>query len=155
MPILGVSKKTEKPRKPEKKLLKKPNREKNRLNRLKFWKNRPVRFGFGFINLKPKKPKRTEPKRKKPSQTGKKPSQNEKTEPNRFEPVFVLKKLNRNRSVCTGFRLVIFLYKNWTEPKMITHSPYLGEEEEVGHPLEWSSLPCHGGTCNKASRSRL
>jgi hypothetical protein len=46
MPILGVSKKTEKPRKPEKKLLKKPNREKNRLNRLKFWKNRPVRFWF-------------------------------------------------------------------------------------------------------------
>jgi hypothetical protein len=55
---LEVSKKTKKPRKP-----KKPNHEKNRL---KFWKNQPVRFGFGFISLK----------RKKPSQTSKKLSQN-------------------------------------------------------------------------------
>jgi hypothetical protein len=78
--------------------------KKNRLNRLKFWKNQPVRFGFGFISLKLKKPNRTQTGKqtsqtgkqtsqtgKKPSQTGKKPSQTEKTESNRFEPVFVLK----------------------------------------------------------------
>jgi len=91
--------------------LKKPNRKKNRLNRLNFWKNRPVRFSFGFINKKLKKPNRTETDKKpekKPSQTGPKPSQTgktepnrknraktrknrAKTEPNRFEPVFSLK----------------------------------------------------------------
>ena len=41
--------------------------KKNRVNQLKFLKNQPVRFGFGFISLKPKKPNQT--------QTGKKPSQ--------------------------------------------------------------------------------
>ena len=59
----------------EEKKLKKPNHEKNRL---KFWKNQPVRFDFGFISLKPnrtqteKNRKKTEPKPKpkKPSQTG-------------------------------------------------------------------------------------
>ena len=74
--------------------------KKNQLNRLNFWKNRLVRFGFGFINKKPKKPNRNRQKtRKKPSQTG-------KTEPNRFEPVFALKNQtepNRNRSVWPGF----------------------------------------------------
>jgi len=82
---LRVSKKTEKPRKSEK------NNRKNwslKINRLKFWKNRPVRFGFGFISLKPKKPNQTEPKLKK---IRKKPSQNrKKTEPNR-------KKLSQNK----------------------------------------------------------
>jgi hypothetical protein len=34
-------------------------------NRLEFWKNQPVRFGFGFIGLKPKKPNQTEPRLKK------------------------------------------------------------------------------------------
>jgi len=61
--IVGVSKKTEKP--------KKSNREKNRLE---FKKNRLVQFGFGFIRLRLEKPNRT--------QTGKKPSQAEKTESN-------------------------------------------------------------------------
>jgi hypothetical protein len=59
-------KKTEKPRKPE------TNNRKNwtvKKNRLKFWKNRMVRFGFGFISLKPKKPNQAEPNWKKPSQT--------------------------------------------------------------------------------------
>jgi len=65
---LRVSKKTEKLKKLRK--LEK-NNQKNRLNRLKFLKNWPVRFGFGFISLKPKKPNRI--------QTEKKPSQTEKT----------------------------------------------------------------------------
>jgi hypothetical protein len=81
-----VSKKTEKLRKPEKK-----NNRKNRIvkNRLKFWKNRPVRFWF----YKPET-KKTEPNQKnraklekteqKPSQIELKPSQTKKTEPNRF-----------------------------------------------------------------------
>ena len=101
-----VSKKTEKSRKSEKKITKKTNREKNRL---KFWKNRPVRFGF--ISLKPKKLNRTEPKPKKirknpsqtkpkPSQTKPKSSQTKKTESNRFEPVFLLK--NRTESKPIG-----------------------------------------------------
>jgi len=76
--------------------------KKTRLNRLKFWKNRPVWFGFGFISLKPKKkPNRTQT-RKKQSQTGKKRAKLKKTEPKRekkraktepnwFEPVFILK----------------------------------------------------------------
>ena len=94
---VGVSKKTRKPIKPRK-----PKKK----NRLKFWKNRPVRFGFGFINKKSKK--RTEPNRnrqktgKKIEPNRKKPSQNRvktgKTEPNRFEPVFSLKKLNQTET---------------------------------------------------------
>jgi hypothetical protein len=59
-----VSKKTEKPRKPEKNNRKNRIVKKNQLNRLKFLKNRPVRF------YKPKTEK-TKPNR---TQTGKKPS---------------------------------------------------------------------------------
>jgi len=118
--ILGVRKK------PENRLNRenwKKNNQKNRtekktrLNRLNFWKNRPVRFGFGFIN---KKPNRTEPKptknQKKNRAKPEKPSQTEKTEPklrkpsqnrkNRAKPVwtgFCPKKPNRNRSVWPGF----------------------------------------------------
>jgi hypothetical protein len=105
-----------------------------------------VRFGFGFISKKPKKPNRTEPKptknRKKNRAKPEKPSQNRenraktgKTEPNRFEPVFALK--NRTEPKPVGltrfwfgfgfffqkkinFGLVTFFYKNRTEPKMIT-----------------------------------
>jgi len=65
--------------------LKKPNREKNRLNRLKFKKKRPIRFSFDFISLKPKKPNRIEPN---PKKNQAKP---EKTKPKWFEPVFVQK----------------------------------------------------------------
>jgi len=133
--------------------LKKPNRKKNRLNRLNYWKNQPVWFGFGFISKKPKKPnrnrqktgKKTEPKQ---SQTEKtepnrktepKPKKTEKTEPNRFEPVFSLKKRtepNRNRSVWPGFGSVSVLFFKKkiisvrllflikTEPKMITSNYY-------------------------------
>jgi hypothetical protein len=100
----------------------KKNNRKNRTvkkNRLKFWNNQPVRFGFGFISLKLKKPNRTQTKK-----TGKNPSQTGK---NRASPVFVLK-TNRNWSVWTGFgslsgffkkiyfNLIIFLIKtksNW------------------------------------------
>ena len=67
-----------------KKLIKpiKQKKNTNRKNRtvkknwLKFWKNRLVWFGFGFISLKLKKPNRTqtEKTRKKPNQI-KKPSQ--------------------------------------------------------------------------------
>jgi len=68
-------------------------------NRLKFWKNRPVRFGFGFISLKP--------------------SQTKKTKPNRFEPVFFLNRTRTGRFEPVSvflkkFSLVIFLIK--TEP---------------------------------------
>jgi len=56
----GVSKKIKKPIKPRKskKIIKKSNRKKNRLEKLK---NKPVRFAFGFKRLKPNKPNRTEP----------------------------------------------------------------------------------------------
>ena len=129
---LGVSKKTEKPikpRKPEK------NNRINRtvkINRLKFKKNRPVWFDFGFISLKPKKPNRTElnSNRKKLEKIEPKPSQTEKTDPNRFESVVVQKKPNRTKisrfePVLVQFRfffkknfgLVIFFYKNRTNRK--------------------------------------
>jgi len=93
-----------------KKIIEKTEPKKKRLN---FWKNWPVRFGFGFISKKPKKlnrtetdkkPKKTEPnwknqaKPKKPSQNQKKPSQ---TGLNRFCPKKT--KPNRNRSVWPGF----------------------------------------------------
>jgi hypothetical protein len=85
--VLGVSKKTGKPRKPKK--LKKPNRKKNRLNRLNFWKNRPGGGGVCFFL------KKTKPKKKplNPTNFFKKPAgsvrfrfyqqKTEKTEPNR------------------------------------------------------------------------
>jgi len=98
-----VSKKTGKPikpRKPEK------NNRKNRTEKkpIKFLKKRvgSVRFGFGFISKKPKKPNRTETDKKlekNRAKTGKNRANTGKTEPNRFEPVFALKKPNRNRSV--------------------------------------------------------
>jgi hypothetical protein len=73
---------------------------------LKFKKNRPVWFGFGFIRLKLKKPNRTE----KTESNWKKPSQTEKFEPSRFEPVFFLK----NRTETGRFEPVsVFLKKNF------------------------------------------
>jgi hypothetical protein len=76
----------------------KKNNRKNRTvkkNRLKFWKNRPVRFRFYKSKTEKtepnpnwKKPKKTEPNRK-----------IEKTESNRFEPVFVLKNLTEPKPV--------------------------------------------------------
>jgi hypothetical protein len=106
--------------------------KKNWLNRLEFWRNRPVRFSSDFISLKPKKPNRTEPKqkktgkktkqnRKKPSKTElnqknrakssqnwakpKKPSQTRKNQAKPVRTCFCSKKIkpNRNRSVWTGF----------------------------------------------------
>jgi len=49
--------------------LKKLNREKNPIKPIRILKNQPVRFGFGFISLKSKKPNRT--------QTEKKPEKNQ------------------------------------------------------------------------------
>jgi hypothetical protein len=77
--------------------------KKNRLNRLKFWKNQPVWFWF----YKPKTEKtEPNPNRKKPSQIGKKPSQNRAKPEKRAKQVwtsFCPKRPNRNRSVWTGF----------------------------------------------------
>ena len=113
---------------PKKNNWKNRTEKKNRLNRLNFWKNWPVRFSFGFINNKPKN--QTEPNRndKKPEKNRAKPK---KTEPNRFEPVFTLKNRTEPKPVgLTWFRfffskkinfgLVTFFDKNRTEPKMIT-----------------------------------
>jgi hypothetical protein len=77
--------------------------KKNRLNRLEFLKNRPVRFLF----YKPEN-KKTEPKPKKPSQTGK-----NRAETGWFESILVFYKK-------TGLVITFFLYKNRTEPKIIT-----------------------------------
>jgi hypothetical protein len=67
-------------------------------NRLKFKKNRPVRFDFSFISLKLKKPNWTQTKKnwakqkktksdwKKAKPGRKKTNPNQKTEPNRFCP---------------------------------------------------------------------
>jgi hypothetical protein len=80
--------------------------KKNWLNRLKFWKNQLVRFGFGFISQKTEK---TEPNLNK-KKRGKKPSQTEKTESNQFEPVFVLK----NQTETSRFELIsVFLKKKF------------------------------------------
>ena len=119
---VGVFKKTKKlikPRKSEKK-----NNRKNRTvkkNRLKFWKNRPVRFGFDFLSLEPEKPNRT--RTEKTGKNGAKPKKPSQTGLNRF----CSKKPNRNRSVWTGFSffflkfgLVTFFDKNRTEPKINT-----------------------------------
>lgn len=104
-------------------------------NWLKFWKNRPVWFGIGFISLEPnrteKKQKKTESKQNKTEKNQAKLKKNcvkpEKTEP------------NLNRLVWTGFCSKItetgrfepvpvwfgyFFYKNRTEPKMITPNQY-------------------------------
>ena len=136
-PKVGLSKKTRKSRKPEKNNWKNRIEKKNRLNRLNFWKNRPVRFGFGFISKKPKKPNRTETDKKpekKPSQTEPKPRKPSQNRKNRAKPVwtgFCLKKPNRTETgrfdpvsvfffKKKNFGLVIFFDKNRIEPKIIT-----------------------------------
>ena len=129
-----MSKKTEKPIKPEKNNQKNWTVKKHRLNRLKFWKNRPVQFGF--ISMKPKKPNRTqteknpEKNRVKPVWTGFCPKKPNRTETRRFEPVsvFFFKKIS----------LVIFLDKNITEPKIINPkinslSYIIGKGKDVGY----------------------
>jgi hypothetical protein len=91
-----------------KKLIKPRKQKNNRKNQtvkknwLKFWKNRPVRFGFGFITLKLKKPNRTQTG-KKPSQTGLNRFCHKKTEPKqvglnrfRFFLDLLLKKIYQN-----------------------------------------------------------
>jgi hypothetical protein len=107
-PIRGEKKTKEsrKPRKSEKKNnWKNQSVKKNLLNRLKFWKNRPIRFCFGFISLKLKKSNWI------------KPSQTEKSKPNqkhRAKPVwtsFFPKKPNQNWSIWTSFGFG-FLKKN-------------------------------------------
>ena len=121
--ILGVSKKTRKPikpRKPEKNNRKNQTEKKNRLNRLNFWKNRQVRFRFYKQKTEKTKPNRTETD-KKPSQTEPKPSQTGKTEPNRKKPsqtglnrFFPYKNRtepNQNRSVWPGFGSVSVFFR--------------------------------------------
>jgi hypothetical protein len=116
--ILWVSKKIEKPIKPrkyKKKNWKNWTVKKTRLNRLKFWKNRPV----WFYKQKTKKMKSNR-------------TQTKKTEPNRFEPVFALKnrtETSRFDPVSVRFQfffliglVTFFLIK--TEPKMITPGLY-------------------------------
>jgi hypothetical protein len=94
----------------------KKNNRKNRTakkNRLQFWKNRPVRFCFDFISLKPKKPNRTQTKktRKKTESNWKKPSQTEKIESNRFELVFDQKTKSKLKPVDLN-QFWFFLKKN-------------------------------------------
>ena len=112
MYILGVSKKTGKPIKPrklEKKNRKNRTEKKNRLNRLHFWKNRPVRFGFGFISKKPKKPnrnrqktrKQTEPNRKNRAKT--EPNRKNRAKPKKTEPKPSQNRKNRVKPIWTGF----------------------------------------------------
>ena len=106
---VGVNKKNEKLIKPRK--LEKNNR-KNwtvKKNRLKFWKNRPVRFGFISLKLKKLNQTQTErkPNRAKPVWTGFCPKKPNRTETGQFEPVSV--------NVFLNFGLVFFFYKNRTE----------------------------------------
>jgi hypothetical protein len=82
------------------------------------------------------KPNRTEPNRKKSSQTRKKPGQNRKTRAkpkNRAKPVwtsFCPKNRTKSKPVdLNRFRFfkkksvwLLFFYQNWTEPKIITPS---------------------------------
>jgi hypothetical protein len=75
-------------------------------NRLKFWKNRPVRFQFYKLKTEPNRIQ-IEKNRAKPVWTGF--VLKNRTETGRFEPVsFFLNKI---------FGLVIFFYKNRTDPK--------------------------------------
>ena len=104
---IGVSKKTEKSRKPEKKYNWKNRTKKKPIKILKKQAG-SVWFGFGFISKKLKKPNRTRKNRKKtelnrakpkkPSHTEKNRAKTGKTEPNRFELVFALKKPNRTET---------------------------------------------------------
>jgi hypothetical protein len=127
-----MSKKIKKPRKLEKKNNRKnQTMKKNWLNRLEFKKKKePVRFGFGFISLKPKNLNRTltEKTRKKNR------AKLEKNRASRFEPVFFQNNrtepkpvgLNRFRFFFkkTGFGNFFFIYKNGTKQKMITPRLY-------------------------------
>jgi len=81
--------------------------KKNRLNRLKFWKNRPVLFGFCFLSLEPKKPNRTEKNQKKTEPNRKNRAKSEK---NRAKPK------KRAKPVWTGF---CSKKSNRTEPKPV------------------------------------
>jgi hypothetical protein len=81
--------------------------KKTRLIRLKFWKNRPVRFGF--ISLKPNRTEKTKKNRAKSVWTG---FFFQKTEP---KPVG----LNRFRFFFLNSVWLLFFYKNRTKPKMI------------------------------------
>ena len=93
--------------------------KKNRLNRLEFFKNEPVRFGFSFISLKLKKPNR-EKKPIKPIKILKKPTgsvrfQFYKPEIKKTEPDPTGKKLKKTEpnQKKTSF------YSKITEPKPV------------------------------------
>ena len=114
-------KKNEKLKKPGKKKLKKPNREKKSI---KILKKLTGSVRFQFYKLKTKKQNRNELKQKKT-----KPNR-QKTEPNRFEQIFVLKNRIEPKPVGLNWFQVnffkkisvwlIFFDKNRTEPKIIT-----------------------------------
>ena len=99
MPILGVSKKTEKPRKPEKKITEKTEPWKKPIKLIKILKKQAGSVRFRFYKSKTEK---TEPNR----------TQTKKTEPNRqkTEP----KRKNRAKPVWTGF------CPEKTEPKPVS-----------------------------------
>ena len=101
--------------------------KKNRLNRLKFWKNRPVRFWFfkpGTGKTEPNRTEKnrakTEPNRAKTEPNRKNRAKPEKTKPNRAKPVwtvFFSKKPNRTEPKPVGwnrfrFDFGFFLKKN-------------------------------------------
>jgi hypothetical protein len=119
-PILGVSQKTEKPRKSEKNNWKNRIVKKNQLNRLKFWKNRPVRFYKPKTEKTEPNPnrKKTKPNRKnrvKPVWTGFCPKKLNQIKTDRFEPVLVFFFLNRFG----------YFFSIKTESKMIAPSQFL------------------------------
>jgi len=102
MRIVKASKKTEKTKK---------NRKNSTVkkNRLKFWKNQPVRFVFRFISLKSKKPNwknriKNRAKSEKPSQTSVFPK-NRTGRLNRFQFSFFL--------IWYGYLFLIKIESNW------------------------------------------
>jgi len=94
--------------------------KKNQLNQLKFWKNRSVRFSFGFLSLEPEKPNRIEPNWKKPEKNRAKLKKSSQTRKNQAKPVFTLKNQIEPKPVGLNwfwfgflkkFNLIIFLIK--------------------------------------------
>jgi hypothetical protein len=97
------------------------NREKNRLNRLKFWKKPTGSVRFQFYKPKTEKTKRTQTRknraktRKNRAKTGLNRFLPKKTEPKPVLVFFFKKKLV----------WLFFLYKNRTELKMITPNNHI------------------------------
>jgi len=109
--------KIKKPRKPEKNNWKNWTVKKNRLNRLEFFKNRPVRFWFYKPETKKTELNPNRKKTKKTSQTRKNrakpknPSPIEKTEPN-WKITDFCSKITESKPVGLN-QFWFFLKKNW------------------------------------------